>query len=85
MTTRQSHAVLTWMSEASCVDRLELPWLRDRHDVRDDDRETMMRICKVCPVLASCARHARAINASGGFWAGVHRGTRETVRLRWRA
>lgn len=86
MTTRQSSATLTWMSQALCATtRPDLPWLADGPDISKDDSETMSRVCRRCPVLGACTRHARATKVTGGFWAGLHRDPEAALPMRWSA
>lgn len=64
-----------WTRNASCAQRLDLPWTADAVQVAAWDRLTMTVVCGGCPVDAACAGYADTVNADAGFWAGAHRDT----------
>ena len=64
-----------WMRTAACVEAAAamLPWTADVEDTTAAQRLAMAAVCGRCPVLADCAAYAKAVTATGAFWAGRHR------------
>jgi len=66
-------ALESWMTEAACVRRRDLPWIDAPETVGLGEEATMGVTCERCPVLGACLSFVRRERITSGFWAGDHR------------
>lgn len=73
----------SWMNQAACADRTDLPWIVDEHLTASADAESMRSVCGVCPVFFQCSTYVTGVPVVGGFWAGADRDVMEPDPVVW--
>lgn len=63
-----------WQTDASCRDRVELPWTSETDLLSPQDIERLDAVCASCRVAVECADFAGRAHVTSGWWAGSHRG-----------
>lgn len=69
---------LTWLNDAACVDCEAGDFFVEAGHVID---ETVLNVCRGCPVREACLRHAYRYRITNGYFGGMSPGQRRSMSL----